>query len=92
MNGNQCIIVLRTADWIWIAALVLIIGGGFWFVDRLLRKGVYDVDTGGSSRLGSAISDLQSLFDPSHRHVAEERERKRAEHDDSGDPPEAGSA
>ena len=85
-------IVLNTADWIWIGALLLLVPGAVLFVDRLLRKGVYDEDTGGTSRLGSAISDLQTLFDPSHRHVAEERERKRAEHDDSGEPAEPGSA
>jgi hypothetical protein len=31
---------------------------------------------------------MQALVDPAHRHVLEERERKRAEHDDAGDGPD----
>jgi hypothetical protein len=28
------------------------------------------------------------MIDPAHRHVIEERDRKRGEHDDAGDDPE----
>lgn len=50
-----------------------------------MRKGIYDETKIGGSLINSAFSELQTLVDPAHRHVIEERERKRAEHNDSGD-------
>ena len=81
-------IVLTPSDWIWIGALVFPILCALLFMDRLLKKGVYEEETGGASNLGSAISSLQTMFDPAHRQVAEERDRKRAEQHDSGEPPD----
>jgi hypothetical protein len=89
MNADLYLIIFLTpGDWILIGALVCFVVCAFLFMDRLLRKGVYDEETGRTSNLGSAISNLQTMFDPAHRHVAEERETKRAERDDSGEPPE----
>ena len=68
-----------------IAGLVV---GGYFFLDKLMRKGVYEESTEGRSRVSSAFSELQSLVNPEHRHVAEARERKRVEHDDAGDDPD----
>ena len=45
----------------------------------------------GRSRLNSAVSETQTLVDPAHRHVMEERERKRGEHNDAGDDPDQSS-
>ncbi|HEX7286429.1 MAG TPA: hypothetical protein VF532_09610 [Candidatus Angelobacter sp.] len=86
---NLMLFSLEPQTRVWLGALALLLLGGFWFVDRLLRKGVYDEDTGGASSLGNAVSNLQTLFDPAHRHVIEEQERERGEHDDSGEPPGA---
>jgi hypothetical protein len=82
--------LVNSGTWTWLIVLALLLIAGFWFLDRLLRKGVYDEDTRGSSSLGSAISSMQTFVDPSHRHVIEEQERKRSERDDAGDPPEPG--
>ncbi len=46
---------------------------------------------GAMARISSAQSELQTLVDPAHRHVMEERERKRGEHDDAGDDPDQSS-
>jgi hypothetical protein len=62
-----------------------LIVGGYFFLDKLMRKGIYDETKIGGSLINSAFSELQTLVDPAHRHVIEERERKRAEHNDSGD-------
>jgi hypothetical protein len=58
------------------------------FLNKLMSKGIYEESTEGRSRLSGAFSEMQSLVDPAHRHILEERERKRAEHDDAGDDPE----
>jgi len=51
---------------------------------------VYDEDTAGRShRAGAALSKLQTLFNPAHKHVREERERTSVRPSDSGEPPEA---
>lgn len=81
--------MIETETWLWTGVLLLLLLVGFAFFDRLLRKGVYDEDTAGRGhRAGAALSELQTLFNPAHKHVREERERKRVEHDDSGEPPE----
>ena len=79
--------MLDASGWTWIVVLALLAIGGFLFVDKLMRKGIYEESTEGTSRLNSAFSEMQTLVDPAHRHVLEERERKRAEHDDPGDDP-----
>jgi hypothetical protein len=87
---SPMLLLLEPQAWAWLGALALLAVGGFWFVDRLMRKGVYDDDTRGSSNVGNAVSNVQTLFDPGHRHVIEQQEQKRSEHDDAGEPPEPG--
>lgn len=87
----MALIMLSVTDantWTWVIAIAVLLAGGFWFLDRLMRRGLDNDDPSGSSNLGSAVSNLQTLVDPGHRHAIEERERKRGEHDDAGDPPE----
>ena len=62
--------------------------GGYFFLDKLMSKGIYEESIEGRSRVNAAFSELQTLVDPAHRHVMEECERKRGEHDDAGDGPE----
>ncbi|HZD95827.1 MAG TPA: hypothetical protein VE133_16320 [Candidatus Sulfotelmatobacter sp.] len=64
--------------------------GGYFFLDILMRKGIYNEGRAGGSLMNSAFSELQTLVDPAHRNVIEGRERKRAEHDDAGDDPGRG--
>lgn len=80
--------LLDTAGWTWIVVIAGLIVGGYFFFDKLMRKGIYDESRAGGSLINSAFSELQTLVDPAHRHVIEERERKRREHDDAGDDPE----
>lgn len=42
---------------------------------------------GSSGALGSALLELQSIVEPSKRHVVEQRQREPAEAAESGDPP-----
>jgi hypothetical protein len=87
-------LILTTAmsesSWVWLGAVIGLGAGGFLFLDKLMRKGIHEESTRGRSLMGSAFSELQSMVNPSHRHVIEERARKRGEHDDSGDDPEPG--
>jgi len=53
-----------------------------------MSKGIYEESTEGRSRINAAFSAMQTLVDPAHRHVMEERDRKRSERDDAGDDPE----
>jgi hypothetical protein len=80
--------LLDAAGWIWIVVIAGLIIGGYFFFDKLMRKGIYDESRAGGSLINSAFSELQTLVDPAHRHVIEERERKRAEHDNAGDDPD----
>jgi len=80
--------IIEMETWLWTGVLLLLLVAGFVFFDRLLRKGVYDEDTAGRGhQAGTALSELQILFNPAHKHVREEREQKRVERDDSGEPP-----
>jgi hypothetical protein len=56
------------------------------------RKGwiYYRKGRGSSGTLGSALLEVQSLLEPSKRHVVEERRRNAAEDEESGDPPLGG--
>jgi hypothetical protein len=82
--------MLDAAGLTWIIVIGGLLVGGYLFIDRLMRKGIYDGRAGGGmiGRMGSATSELQTLFDPAHRHVIEEQDRKRGEHDDAGDDPD----
>lgn len=79
------ILFLRAAAWTWLIALLLLVIGGYFFLDKLMSKGIDEESTKGRSRINAAFSELQTLIDPAHRHVMEERERKRGDHDDAGD-------
>jgi hypothetical protein len=80
--------LLSASAWTWIVVLLLLVIGGYFFLDKLMSKGIYDESTEGRSRVNAAFSELQTLVDPAHRHVMEERERKRGENDDAGDDPD----
>ncbi|HZE24428.1 MAG TPA: hypothetical protein VE054_10570 [Blattabacteriaceae bacterium] len=82
--------LIDAAGLTWIIVIAVLLVGGYFFIDRLMRKGIYQGRAGGGmmGRMGSAQSELQTLVDPAHRHVMEERERKRGEHDDAGDDPD----
>ena len=80
--------LLDAASWTWIVVITALAIGGYFFVDMLMRKGIYDEGRAGGSLMNSAFSELQTLVDPAHRHVIEERDRKRSEHDNAGDDPE----
>ena len=82
------ILFLRAAAWTWLIALLLLVIGGYFFLDKLMSKGIYDESTEGRSRVNAAFSELQTLVDPAHRHVIQEQDRKRSEHDDAGDDPD----
>ena len=43
-----------------------------------------------SSSLGAAALEVQTLVDPSKRHVIEAKQSQKKEQDDSGDPPKPG--
>ncbi len=83
--------LIDAAGWTWIIVIAVLLVGGYFFIDRLMRKGIYEGRAGGGmmGRMGSAQSELQTLVDPAHRHVIEEQDRQRAEHDDAGDDPDA---
>ena len=84
-------VLITQESWTWIVALGLLVVSALLGLNRLMRQGIiYNDRAGIGSRAGAAFSELQSLVSPSHEHVIEERERKRGEHDDSGDDPEPG--
>jgi hypothetical protein len=82
------VVLLDAGGWTWIIVVGLLVVGGYFFMNKLMRKGIYEESTEGSSRLHHAFSEMQTLVDPGHRHVVEERERTRAEHDNAGDDPQ----
>jgi hypothetical protein len=82
------LIALDAPAWTWIVLIAALVIGGYFFLDKLMRKGIYEEGTEGRSRMNNAFSELQSLVSPAHKHVAEARERKRAEHDAAGDDPD----
>jgi hypothetical protein len=79
------LILLSASAWTWLIVLLLLVIGGYFFLDKLMSKGIDEESTKGRSRINAAFSELQTLIDPAHRHVMEERERKRGDHDDAGD-------
>ena len=86
------LLLLDANGWTWIAVITLVVICGYFFLDKLMRKGVYEegrTSGGMMGRAGSALSELQTLVAPAQRNVIEElQERKRAEHDDAGDDPD----
>jgi hypothetical protein len=45
---------------------------------------------GSSAALGNALLEVQTLIEPSKRHVLEEQCKERSESEESGDPPQPG--
>ena len=84
-------ILLSANAWTWLIVLLLLVIGGYFYLDKLMSKGIYNESTEGRSQVNAAFSGLQTLVDSAHRHVMEERERKRGEHDDAGDDPDQSS-
>ncbi len=82
------IYAISESSWVWLGAIVVMGVGGFVFFDNMMRKGMDRGNTRGTSAMSSAFSALQTMVDPGHRHVMEERDRKRGEHDDAGDDPD----
>jgi hypothetical protein len=82
--------LLDATGWTWIVMIAALVIGGYFFLDRLMRKGIYEGRAGGGilGRMGISTSELQMLVDPAHRHVIQEQDRKRSEHDDAGDDPD----
>lgn len=74
--------------------ILLVIGAGAVILDRLLlaaeRRGwiYYRRTRGRSSSTASAFLEIQSMLEPSRKHVLEARSEEKEEQDDAGDPPE----
>ncbi len=83
--------LLSASAWTWLIVLLLLVVGGYFFLNKLMSKGIYEESTKGRSRVNTAFSELQTLVDPAHRYVMEEREHKRGERDDAGDDPDQSS-
>ncbi len=76
----------RDPWWVWIAvpAAIAVLAAAVSLLDRVLRGlGVGTHER--SSRAGAAALQLQSIFEPSKRHVIEARQRERGESDAQGD-------
>jgi hypothetical protein len=56
-----------------------------WLLGRWLRRAGIGTHER-TSRAGAAALELQSIFEPSRRHVLEARQRERSEQDAQGDP------
>jgi hypothetical protein len=80
--------IMSESSWIWTGAIILLSVSGLLFFNKLMHKGIYKESTRGRNRLNTAFSELQTMIDPAHRHVVEERDRKRGEHDNAGDDPD----
>ncbi len=75
--------------WLWMAVPVAL--GAFAIFIFLLGRVLRHAGIGTherSSRAGAAALQLQSLFEPSKRHVIAARQRERSEEDAQGDPGE----
>ena len=76
-----------------VAAWVIAIGVALYALRRLglwmeERGWIYDKKKHGSSgTLSSAVLEVQTLLEPSKRHVLELKRRDESEQDESGDPP-----
>ena len=80
---------MRAMVWAGLAA------GTFYGLHRLglwmeAQGWIYYRKHGSSGGLGTAFLEVQSLFEPSKRHVLEVRRNEDAEDEDSGEPPKPG--
>jgi hypothetical protein len=71
--------------WLWIAVPIGLAGAALLLAlfGRLLRRAGIGMHEH-SSRAGAAALQLQSIFEPSKRHVLEARQRERGESDAQG--------
>jgi hypothetical protein len=51
----------------------------------------YQKRQGSSGSFGAAFLEVQTMLEPSKRHVLEMRQRQESEEDNSGDPPTGGA-
>ncbi len=79
------------------ALIAAAVAAGLYGFHRLAvwaeRRGwiYYRKRRGSSGTLGSALLEVQSLLEPSKRHVVEERRRDVVDDEESGDPPSGGT-
>ncbi len=71
-----------------VAALYALHRLGLWMEERGWIY--YRRKRGGSGSLGTAFLEVQSMLEPSKKHILEISQKDESEDDDSGDPPEPG--
>jgi len=84
----------ETNVWTLIAiAAAAVLYGLHWLLSWAEGRGwiYYRKKHGSASALGNAFLELQSMIEPSKRHVIEEMRKDEADSEESGDPPESGS-
>lgn len=75
------------------ALIAAAVAAGLYGLHRLAvwaeRRGwiYYREKRGSSGTVGNALLEVLALFEPSTRHVVEERRREAVEDDESGEPP-----
>ena len=80
--------------WIWL----VVIAAGLYALHRLAlwmesRGWIYYMHSSGSStRAGSAMLEVQQLFEPSKKNVIEMKQNQRGVSDDQGEPPDPDAA
>ncbi|MDP8254242.1 MAG: hypothetical protein P9M14_00695 [Candidatus Alcyoniella australis] len=78
------------------AALILGAGALLLILDRLMlaaeRRGwvYYRKRKAAPGAVGNALLELQSMLEPAHKHVIEERQSEKSSQDQQGDPPDPG--
>lgn len=50
------ILLLSAGVWTWLIVLLLLVIGGYFFLDKLMSKGIYEESTEGRSRINAAFS------------------------------------
>lgn len=55
------ILLLSAGGWTWLIVLLLLLLGGYFFLDKLISKGIYEESTEGRSRINAAFSEMQTL-------------------------------
>ncbi len=58
--------LLDATGWTWIVVIAALVMGGYFFLDRLMRKGIYEGRAGGGilGRMGSSTSELKRWLIP----------------------------
>ena len=58
------ILLLSAGGWTWLIVLLLLVIGGYFFLDKLMSKGIYEESTEGRSRVNAAFSDCRRWLIP----------------------------